>query len=236
MRNFLRRSRKRRANLPVPSASMLFLNADGLNDDCNALRTSMIRVRLRCSAPCAPGSESVRARAKQISPPSTAGEPPVRKHVCPFHQQTDARGSARGKLPRPARIEDPRMVPIIRDPKKRAKTRKRYSYFPGRGSERLFGQVGLATQAMLYQLGVHTVSPPATCVAGIHKLLRARSYKGQAIVTGTECCSPLARTLAYLDIKTVIVLCGTCKDQLEGYEFDKIFPGCRLLDIHDIPA
>jgi Fe-S oxidoreductase len=29
------------------------------------------------------------------------------------------------------------------------------------------------------------------------------------------------------------VSCGTCMDQLEKYEFDKIFPGCRLLDIHE---
>ena len=27
--------------------------------------------------------------------------------------------------------------------------------------------------------------------------------------------------------------CGTCTDQLEKYEFDRIFPGCRLLDIHE---
>jgi Fe-S oxidoreductase len=43
----------------------------------------------------------------------------------------------------------------------------------------------------------------------------------------------VANTLNYLDIKTVIVSCGTCMDQLAGYEFEKIFPGCRLLDIHE---
>ena len=37
----------------------------------------------------------------------------------------------------------------------------------------------------------------------------------------------------YLDIKTVVVSCGTCYDQLQGYEFDKIFPGCRIVDIHE---
>jgi Fe-S oxidoreductase len=31
----------------------------------------------------------------------------------------------------------------------------------------------------------------------------------------------------------VLVSCGTCYDQLAGYEFDKIFPGCRLIDIHE---
>jgi Fe-S oxidoreductase len=31
----------------------------------------------------------------------------------------------------------------------------------------------------------------------------------------------------------VVVSCGTCYDQLQGYEFDKIFPGCRIIDIHE---
>jgi Fe-S oxidoreductase len=43
----------------------------------------------------------------------------------------------------------------------------------------------------------------------------------------------VANTLNYLDIKTVVVSCGTCMDQLQKYEFDRIFPGCRLLDIHE---
>ena len=43
----------------------------------------------------------------------------------------------------------------------------------------------------------------------------------------------MANTLNYLDIKTVVVSCGTCYDQLAGYEFEKIFPGCRIMDIHE---
>jgi Fe-S oxidoreductase len=30
-----------------------------------------------------------------------------------------------------------------------------------------------------------------------------------------------------------VVSCGTCYDQLQGYQFDKIFPGCRIVDIHE---
>jgi Fe-S oxidoreductase len=30
-----------------------------------------------------------------------------------------------------------------------------------------------------------------------------------------------------------VVSCGTCYDQLQGYQFDKIFPGCRIIDIHE---
>jgi Fe-S oxidoreductase len=31
----------------------------------------------------------------------------------------------------------------------------------------------------------------------------------------------------------VVVSCGTCYDQLQDYEFDKIFPGSRIIDIHE---
>jgi Fe-S oxidoreductase len=31
----------------------------------------------------------------------------------------------------------------------------------------------------------------------------------------------------------VVVSCGTCYDQLQSYQFDQIFPGCRIIDIHE---
>jgi len=31
----------------------------------------------------------------------------------------------------------------------------------------------------------------------------------------------------------VVVSCGTCYDQLQGYKFEEIFPGCRIIDIHE---
>ena len=31
----------------------------------------------------------------------------------------------------------------------------------------------------------------------------------------------------------MVVSCGTCMDQLMKYQFEKIFPGCRLIDIHE---
>ena len=35
----------------------------------------------------------------------------------------------------------------------------------------------------------------------------------------------VANTLNYLDIRTVVVSCGTCHDQLQDSQFEKIFPG-----------
>jgi Fe-S oxidoreductase len=43
----------------------------------------------------------------------------------------------------------------------------------------------------------------------------------------------VANTLNYLDIRTVVVSCGTCYDQLQGYKFEEIFPGSRIIDIHE---
>jgi Fe-S oxidoreductase len=107
-------------------------------------------------------------------------------------------------------------------------------YFPGCGSERLFGQVGLATQAMLYEMGTITVLPPGYLCCGYPQSSAGFEDKGSQITTDNRVLfHRVANTLNYLDIKTVIVSCGTCMDQLLTYQFDKIFPGCRLLDIHE---
>ena len=107
-------------------------------------------------------------------------------------------------------------------------------YFPGCGSERLFSQVGLATQAMLYHVGAQTVLPPGYLCCGYPQTSAGNHDEGQQITTANRVLfHRVANTLNYLDIKTVIVSCGTCMDQLQKYEFDKIFPGCRLLDIHE---
>src|SRR5690606_13922372 len=101
-------------------------------------------------------------------------------------------------------------------------------------SERLFSQVGLATQAMLYHVGAHTVLPPGYLCCGYPQTAAGEEDKGQKITTDNRVLfHRVANTLNYLDIKTVIVSCGTCMDQLQKYEFEKIFPGCRLLDIHE---
>jgi len=131
-------------------------------------------------------------------------------------------------------IEDARMIPVIRDPAKVTEDSDAVFYFPGCGSERLFSQVGLATQAMLFELGVQTVLPPGYLCCGYPQTAAGEEAKGQAITTANRVLfHRVAHTLNYLDIKTVIVSCGTCMDQLQKYEFGKIFPGCRLLDIHE---
>jgi len=130
-------------------------------------------------------------------------------------------------------IENPDYVPIIRNPTISAESEAVF-YFPGCGSERLFSQVGLATQAMLWHASVQTVLPPGYLCCGYPQRGNGLSEKADQIITDNRVLfHRVANTLNYLDIKTVVVSCGTCYDQLAGYEFEQIFPGCRLIDIHE---
>ena len=79
-----------------------------------------------------------------------------------------------------------------------------------------------------------TVLPPGYLCCGYPQTAAGQEDRGQKIITDNRVLfHRVANTLNYLDIKTVIVSCGTCMDQLLKYEFEQIFPGCRLLDIHE---
>jgi len=131
-------------------------------------------------------------------------------------------------------IEDRDYVPIIRNPQNTTSETEAVFYFPGCGSERLFSQVGLATQAMLWHAGVQTVLPPGYLCCGYPQRGSGQFDKAEKIITDNRVLfHRVANTLNYLDIRTVVVSCGTCYDQLQGYKFEDIFPGCRIIDIHE---
>ncbi len=131
-------------------------------------------------------------------------------------------------------LEDKTQVPVIRKPEIPSIEAETVFYFPGCGSERLFSDIGLATIAMLYEQGAEIVLPPGYLCCGYPQTAAGQYRKGRAITTENRVLfHRVATTLNYLDIRTVIVSCGTCMDQLLQYEFQRIFPGCRLLDIHE---
>ena len=177
---------------------------------------------------------NVLARKQTNAPRATVGTATVKEQVIHFINK-----KMPGNLPkRSARalldIEDKDYVPIIRNPKTTTSETEAVFYFPGCGSERLFSQVGLATQAMLWHAGVQTVLPPGYLCCGYPQRGSGQFDKAEKIITDNRVLfHRVANTLNYLDIKTVVVSCGTCYDQLQGYEFDKIFPGCRIVDIHE---
>jgi Fe-S oxidoreductase len=81
---------------------------------------------------------------------------------------------------------------------------------------------------------VQTVLPPGYLCCGYPPRGSGDFDKAEKIITDNRVLfHRVANTLNYLDIQTVVVSCGTCYDQLQGYEFDKIFPGCRIIDIHE---
>ncbi|MBI5899896.1 MAG: DUF3683 domain-containing protein [Rhodocyclales bacterium] len=233
MRNFLRRQGKKKFN-PGSAAAMAFLSATD-PATIKLVRAGMIQLgyqaqRLGHSLAKSFGliQDSVR------HPPATLGRPEIKAQVIHFLNKP---------LPRtvPARtsramldIEDDALIPVIRDPKRATEDSEAVFYFPGCGSERLFSQVGIATQAMLWHAGATTVLPPGYLCCGYPQTSSGDEDKGQAITTANRVLfHRVANTLNYLDIKTVVVSCGTCMDQLLKYEFSKIFPGCRLVDIHE---
>ncbi|ASD80821.1 FAD-linked oxidase [Burkholderia gladioli pv. gladioli] len=231
MRNLLRKMGKKKFN-PGQAAGMFFLNATN-PQTINAARGVMMGVGYKAQRLASDMLKKV-TKKQTARPPATTGKPPVVEQVIHFVNK-----KMPGNLPKKTAralldIEDNKIVPIIRNPKTTSVDSEAVFYFPGCGSERLFSQVGLATQAMLWEAGVQTVLPPGYLCCGYPQRGSGQYDKAEQIVTDNRVLfHRVANTLNYLDIKTVVVSCGTCYDQLAGYEFEKIFPGCRIIDIHE---
>ena len=231
MRDLLRKMGKNKFN-PGSAAAMFMLNATD-PQTIRAARALMVGVGFKAQR-FASRLFSRLGRAQTRKPPLSVGRPALREQVVHFVNK-----KMPAKLPsKTARalldVEDSRYVPIIRDPGATTVDAEAVFYFPGCGSERLFSQVGLATQAMLWKVGVQTVLPPGYLCCGYPQRGAGQFDKAEKLITDNRVLfHRVANTLNYLDIKTVVVSCGTCQDQLQGYEFGKIFPGSRIVDIHE---
>jgi FAD/FMN-containing dehydrogenase/Fe-S oxidoreductase len=232
MKDLLRRMGKKRVNVGA-KAAMFFLEAQN-PETIKLARKVMIDWGYRAQRLAADVLKPI-ARAQTKSPPATTGgRPPVREQVVHFVNKKMPGGLPKRTARALLDIEDKSYVPIIRDPQRTTPDSEAVFYFPGCGSERLFSQVGLATQAMLWHVGVQTVLPPGYLCCGYPQRGAGEFDKAEKIITDNRVLfHRVANTLNYLDIKTVVVSCGTCYDQLAGYQFDRIFPGCRLIDIHE---
>ncbi len=231
MRDLLRRIGRKRFN-PGTAASMFFLNATR-PETIKLARKLMIdwgykaqRLGNRVFA--------LAAKAQTRRPPASTGRPPLRAQVIHFVNRKMPAGLPKKTARALLDIEDHRYVPIIRDPQRTPADAEAVFYFPGCGSERLFSQVGLATQAMLWHVGVQTVLPPGYLCCGYPQRGSGQFDRAEKMITDNRVLfHRVANTLNYLDIRTVVVSCGTCYDQLAGYKFEDIFPGCRIVDIHE---
>jgi len=231
MRNLLRKMGKKSFR-PGNAAAMFMLNATN-PQTIKIARTAMVEVGMKAQR-LANDVLRIPARHQTAAPPASVGTAPIKEQVIHFINK-----KMPGNLPKKTAralldIEDKNYVPIIRDPKKTTAETEAVFYFPGCGSERLFSQVGLATQAMLWHAGVQTVLPPGYLCCGYPQRGSGQFDKAEEMITDNRVLfHRVANTLNYLDIKTVVVSCGTCYDQLQGYKFEDIFPGCRIVDIHE---
>lgn len=231
MRNLLRKMGQKSFR-PGNAAAMFFLNATN-PETIKFMRSVMVDVGFKAQR-MANNVLKLAARTQTSAPPATLGPAPIKEQVIHFINKKMPGGLPKKTARALLDIEDKDYVPIIRNPVGTTAETEAVFYFPGCGSERLFSQVGLATQAMLWHAGVQTVLPPGYLCCGYPQRGSGQFDKAEKIITDNRVLfHRVANTLNYLDIKTVVVSCGTCYDQLQGYEFDKIFPGCRIIDIHE---
>lgn len=236
IRNLLRRRGGRSLNIGT-WLSMLFLTVSSTSH-VNLLRAILVR----WGYPAQRLASSIVRRLGLLrnwtkSPPATTGQPQVITQVMHFIDRPMPSGHPMKAMRSLLWLDERNVVPIIRGRAEQAAKGDTVFYFPGCGSERLFSQVGLATLAMLRSVGTQTVLPPAYLCCGYPQRAAGREDAARSIVTGNRVLfHRLANAISYLDIRTVLVSCGTCLDQLQHYEFQKIFPGCRLMDIHEYLA
>jgi FAD/FMN-containing dehydrogenase/Fe-S oxidoreductase len=231
MRDLLRRMGKRRLNVGT-ALSMFFLNAT---------HPRTVRLARKLMIDLGYGAQRTASRligrigrAQAHNPPATTGRAPLREQVVHFVNRKMPGGLPKRTARALLDIENAHYVPIIRDPAAAPADAEAVFYFPGCGSERLFSQVGLATQAMLWHVGVQTVLPPGYLCCGYPQRGAGQLDRAEKITTDNRVLfHRVANTLNYLDIRTVVVSCGTCFDQLQSYHFDDIFPGSRIVDIHE---
>ncbi len=231
MRNLLRKMGKKSFR-PGNKMAMTFLNATS-PQTIKLMRGAMVDVGFTAQRTANKLLGGL-ARKQTAAPRSTVGTAPIKEQVIHFINKQMPGGLPKKTARALLDIEDKDYVPIIRDPQSTTADSEAVFYFPGCGSERLFSQVGLATQAMLWHAGVQTVLPPGYLCCGYPQRGSGQFDKAEKMITDNRVLfHRVATTLNYLDIKTVVVSCGTCYDQLQGYQFDKIFPGSRIIDIHE---
>jgi FAD/FMN-containing dehydrogenase/Fe-S oxidoreductase len=231
MRNLLRKMGKKSFN-PGSDLAMFFMSATN-PAVVSAVRTLVFDWGVKAQHL---GNDLLRGLAKKqtAKPAATVGKAPIKEQVIHFINKKMPGGLPKKTARALLDIENPDYVPIIRNPKGTTAETEAVFYFPGCGSEKLFSQVGLATQAMLWHAGVQTVLPPGYLCCGYPQRGAGQFDKADKMITDNRVLfHRVANTLNYLDIKTVVVSCGTCYDQLQGYQFDKIFPGSRIIDIHE---
>ena len=217
MRNLLRKQGKKRFN-PGTAASMLFLNATDPATIKLLRKPLMIDWGYRAQRLAQQRRQGARpgAARRRGSRPPRSGKPPLKAQVIHFINKPMP-----GGLPK----KTARALLDIEDADDRADHPR-----PGEGDR------GLGRGVLLPRLRLgaavrrrwgsrrrrcsitsarRRVLPPGYLCCGYPQTAAGDADKGQQIITDNRVLfHRVANTLNYLDIKTVIVSCGTCMDQL----------------------
>ena len=232
IKNILREKGKKRFNAGNWLA-MSFLNVTNPRT-IKLMRFAMIKVGYRAQRMVNRLARHFRLLPENKRPGTTLGQPEVRSQIVNFVKKPLPSDTPGPTLRALLDIEQANIIPVIRDINKVTEESESVFYFPGCGSERLFSQIGMATLAMLYEQGVRTVLPPGYLCCGYPQTASGDARRGTQISTDNQVLMHrIANTLSYLDIRTIIVSCGTCLDQLLKYQLQQIFPHCRTMDIHE---
>jgi FAD/FMN-containing dehydrogenase/Fe-S oxidoreductase len=110
-------------------------------------------------------------------------------------------------------------------------------YFPGCGSERMFPDISIATIALMYNAGIRVVIPPEYLCCGYPLLANGRqqeadtkSYENRVLF------HRISDIISYMDIKDVIVTCGTCYEMLDKYKIENMFHDSHIIDANEFIA
>lgn len=103
-------------------------------------------------------------------------------------------------------------------------------YFPGCGSERLYGDVGKAAIFLLLATGWRVVLPPPMLCCGYPSAANAKTrMHGRTVLSDTIVFSQIRGMLSHLSFDALAVTCGTCREALHAMGAHAIF-GCRVVD------
>ncbi|RYG09503.1 MAG: FAD-binding oxidoreductase, partial [Burkholderiales bacterium] len=197
MRNLLRKMGQKSFR-PGNAAAMLMLNATN-PQTIKFMRSAMVDVGFKAQRLANDLLRRV-ARKQTALPPATVGKAPIKEQVIHFINKRMPGGLPKKTARALLDIEDKDYVPIIRNAKTTTPETEAVFYFPGCGSERLFSQVGLATQAMLWHAGVQTVLPPGYLCCGYPQRGSGQFDKAEKIITDNRVLfHRVANTLNYLD-------------------------------------
>ena len=232
MKTIMRDQKVRQFN-PVSWAAMKFLNVTSPGT-IKIMRLLMIQAGYFSQHWISTLASRFHLLPKKKRPTVSLGKPDITSQVVNFIDKPLPSNVTGPTMRALLDIEDANTIPIIRDTSKVTEDSDTVFYFPGCGSERLFSQIGMATLTMLYHLGIRTILPPGYLCCGYPQAATGDAKTSTDISTANQVLMHrISNTLGYLDIRTIIISCGTCHDQLLKYQLEKIFPGCRTLDIHE---